>query len=138
MNTRSLTPSSGSSAAAAAPAATEVDEVQLETTISRWLAAGMVISAILLAAGWLIALVQHPSSALLTRPLPLAKLPTALRQETGPAVALLGLTALALTPIVRVLLTLGHYFNRKEWSFVVITGIVLVTMVIGFFLGAAG
>jgi len=85
-----------------------VESDRLERTIGIVLRAGVTISSICLAAGLIMAIVQGP----------------------GPADILLaaGVVILLATPVARVLISIVEYVREHDWTFVVLTAIVLIEL----------
>jgi uncharacterized membrane protein len=85
-----------------------VESDRLERTIGVVLRAGVTISSICLAAGLIMAIVRGP----------------------GPADTLLaaGVIILLATPVARVLISIVEYVREHDWTFVVLTAIVLIEL----------
>lgn len=88
----------------------------LEETLGRVLSAGTQLTTVLLVAG-LALLLWAPAAWL------------------GPLAVHLGLVVLMLTPVARVVVSMGAYIRARQWWFVLFTGMVLV-LLIGSFLAA--
>jgi uncharacterized membrane protein len=119
----------------------------MERWISVTLLGGVLLAAALISVG-LLGLLLAPSS--LTEPSTVADLigneghPTSLSAivvgitESRPTSLIrLGVLVLVLTPAVRVLLTLLLFLHEHDWTFVIITSIVLMVLIVGL-LGLTG
>ena len=118
----------------------------VELLISRLLRAGVVTSLAFVIAGTVLSFVHHPEY--LTSPPALQRLttpgaaPHTLREVAdglaplrGQAVIVLGLLVLVATPVLRVAVSILGFIYERDWTFVVITSIVLGMLILSFVLG---
>lgn len=112
----------------------EADPHQLEHAVHRTLLAGLVVSALLLAAGLAIMLVQGHAQA--SGHVTFVKLVQKAGHFDGQAVTTLGLLALMITPILRVLVLLVGWTVQRSWRFAGVALAVLVLLCISLALGA--
>lgn len=85
-----------------------VESDRLERTIGIVLRAGVTISSICLAAGLIMAIVQGPG--------------------TADILLAAGVVILLATPVARVLISIVEYVRERDWTFVVLTTIVLIEL----------
>jgi uncharacterized membrane protein len=85
-----------------------VESDRLERTIGIALRAGVTISSICLAAGLIMAIVQGPGLA--------------------DILLAAGVVILLATPVARVLISIVEYAREHDWTFVVLTAIVLIEL----------
>lgn len=112
----------------------KADPRELDHWVHRTLLAGLVVSGVLLATGLAIMLIQGNEQA------PRFESFAALLQEAGqfqgPAVTTLGLLALMITPILRVVVLLIGWSIRRDWRFAGVALAVLVLLCISLGIGA--
>lgn len=99
----------------------------------RALLTGIWISALLLIAGLLLALVRRETRP--EAPPSVADLAMGLVQLRGVCLVYAGLLALAATPVLRVAVMIGVYVRRREWFMVTVSAIVLALLATGLILG---
>lgn len=128
-----------------------------ELFIGTWLWIGVVVSAVLIAAGLVLFFVQHRTGYPAGRPLDLASLlryepnltpalfPTTLRavvagtlQLRPYAVIELGLLLLIGTPVMRVAFSIVAFALERDRQYTLYTTIVLAILLLSFFLGRVG
>ena len=125
------------------------DVGRLEKAVSVVLRIGVSVSALMLTAGTLVTLVTakgatravaslrrgvaHPSG--LTVPRSVAGVAHGVVHGQGPALVMLGVLLLVLTPITRVAVSLAVYAREHDTTFVVITAVVLALLISSFALG---
>ena len=112
----------------------KADPRRLDHWVHRTLLAGLVVSGVLLATGLAIMLTQGNKEA------PQYESFTSLLQDAGqlqgPAVTTLGLLALMITPILRVVVLLGGWTSKRDWRFAGVALTVLVLLCISLGIGA--
>jgi uncharacterized membrane protein len=119
----------------------------VELLISRLLRAGVVTSLLFVVAGTVLSFVHHPEY--LSSPPALQRLTTpgaafprtprqvaeGLGQLRGQAVIVVGLLILVATPVLRVAVSIFGFVYERDWTFVVVTSIVLGMLILSFVLG---
>jgi uncharacterized membrane protein len=132
---------------APAPDAAEQKMRQIELIISVLLRAGVTISFIFLVAGVVISFAHHPDytsstgeMARLTRPgaaFPhtIPDVVSGLRHLRGRAFIMTGLLVLIATPVMRVAVSIVGFAYQSDRTYVVITSIVLVLLLLSFLIG---
>jgi uncharacterized membrane protein len=117
---------------------------QVEQTMGNLLRAGVLAAGVVVLVGGVIYLYRHGSElpdyrvfrgepADLRNPLGIVKDATALR---GPAVIQLGVLLLIATPVLRVLFSVGAFARQRDFTYVVVTLVVLAVLLSSLFLGA--
>ena len=123
---------------------------RLELAISTLLRAGILTSLTLVVAGTIVMFVRHPDY--MRSPAALAHLKSHAYSFTaslpemfrgvaagqGRSIILLGVFVLFLTPVLRVLTSLIAFIFEKDWSFVIITSLVLIFLLASLLVGHAG
>lgn len=122
----------------------------MEIVISWILRAGVIISLSVVVVGTVISFAHHPnyvsSKAALERvtgngaifPHSLDEVWAGVTQTRGSAIVLAGLFLLIATPVMRVAVSIVAFAIEKDWTFVVLTSVVLGLLILSFFLGRAG
>ena len=120
---------------------------RVELIISNLLRLGVIVSLLTLISGLLLVFAHHPSYLQSVHDLqqltgPGAEFPhspatvaTGLLEGRGQAVIALGLILLILTPILRVVVSIGVFAVQQDRKFVRITTVVLVILLVSFLLG---
>ena len=108
------------------------------------------LSLAVMAFGMVVSFIHHPYYLSSADPLAYLKgndrtfiasigeLITGLRDFRGQSIVVLGLLMLIATPVLRVAVSLAEFAREKDWSYVLITSIVLIVLLISFMLGKAG
>jgi uncharacterized membrane protein len=121
-----------------------------ELLIGSLLRAGVVTSLTVVVAGVLLSFMHHADYVSspcelqrLTRPgaaFPhtLRDVANGLRELRGQSVIMVGLLLLIATPVMRVAVSTLIFIHERDWTFVAITSIVLLLLLISFLLGKAG
>lgn len=113
-----------------------------ELVISNVLRGGVLLSAVIIAAGVILFYARSAQSAhgLVDRPYPhtLAAVFSGLAQGDPIAVIALGLLLLLATPVVRVAVSIFAFALERDWRYVTITALVLVILIASFLLGKGG
>lgn len=120
---------------AAAPAT--VSDKRVESIVGDLLRAGVLISALVVVAGGILFLTHHGSSALTYRvfrgePSDLRSVSSICRQVVSldpPGLIQFGLLLLIATPVVRVAFTVFAFAFERDWTYVVVTLIVLALLI---------
>ncbi len=117
---------------------TEIEtELELEFFISHILRFGVLLAAVVIGFGVLLWVLQGSSGySDATYPVALATIVRDAVALRPLAVIQLGLLLLVLTPVVRVAASLFLFARGQDWTYVVITGIVLMLLLISLFLGS--
>lgn len=108
---------------------------RLEHWVHWTLLGGLSVSAVLLVAGILAMLAQGEPAA--TPHQPLGELVRESTQFKGPALTVLGLLVLMITPILRVVILLLGWTLQREWRFSAVSLVVLVLLIVSLLLGTA-
>lgn len=116
---------------------------QVELVISQVLRGGVLLSAAIILIGvvWFYwrAFVRHSEGfAISAFPHSLAAVGTGLGHGDPLAVIALGLLILLATPIVRVAVSIVAFAVERDWTFVAVTALVLVILIVSFLLGRGG
>lgn len=122
------------------PPSQEAEEIAaVELVVSRFLRAGVVLSAVVIGTGLLMFLITDSSGY------PDAVFPTGLIEIVQGLMALkpygiilTGLFLLILTPVLRVAVSLLVFWKQRDWMYMGITTVVLGILIISFFIGRAG
>ncbi|PCK69492.1 hypothetical protein PL1_2160 [Paenibacillus larvae subsp. larvae B-3650] len=122
------------------PPSQEAEELAaVELVVSRFLRAGVVLSAVVIGTGLLMFLITDSSGY------PDAVFPTGLIEIVQGLMALkpygiilTGLFLLILTPVLRVAVSLLVFWKQRDWMYMGITTVVLGILIISFFIGRAG
>ncbi|AVF26446.1 putative membrane protein [Paenibacillus larvae subsp. larvae] len=122
------------------PPSQEAEELAaVELVVSRFLRAGVVLSAVVIGTGLLMFLITDSSGY------PDAIFPTGLIEIVQGLMALkpygiilTGLFLLILTPVLRVAVSLLVFWKQRDWMYMGITTVVLGILIISFFIGRAG
>ena len=111
-----------------------------EVVISNVLRGGVLLSALIIAAGVALFYVRRAQTGLLDHPYPstLAAVWSGLTQGSPVAIIALGLLLLLATPVVRVAVSIFAFSLERDWRYVAITVLVLAILVASFFLGKGG
>ena len=117
----------------------------LEVVVARLLQGGVLLAATIVTAGSLVSLLRHAGDP--THYRSFHGEPHALRRVDaivagalagdGRAVTQLGLLVLIATPVARVAVSILAFAYQRDWTFVVITSVVLAFLLTSFFLGKA-
>lgn len=116
---------------------------QTEVIISFILRAGVVVSGVIIAFGsvlYFIEAARQPNGPH-APPHELATIGGILHDLlTGDplAIIMLGLILLLLTPVLRVIVSIGAFALERDWRYVAITSLVLIILIISFLLGKGG
>ncbi|SRR5579875_3339776 len=116
---------------------------QAEVVISFILRAGVVVSGVIIALGSLLYFIEaarqphgpHATSHELTA---IGGIAHALLTGDPLAIIMLGLILLLLTPVLRVIVSIGAFALERDWRYVAITSLVLIILIISFLLGKGG
>ncbi len=120
---------------------------RVELLLSRLLRAGVVVSLLTVVTGLVMSFARHPDysrsvEALerLTHPdtamaRSLGDVWRGIAEGRGQAVTALGLLLLIATPVVRVAASVVAYLVERDWTYAIITGIVLALLVVSFVIG---
>jgi len=123
---------------------------RMEVAISTLLRAGIIISLSIVLLGVIIMYAHHPEYLHSGEPLAHLKsaeyrYPTTLGgifrsafAGQGRAIVLLGVFVLFMTPVMRVAVSILTFVWEKDWSFVLVTSVVLVFLLLSLVLGRAG
>lgn len=122
------------------PPSQEAEELAaVELVVSRFLRAGVVLSAVVIGTGLFMFLITDSSGY------PDAVFPTGLIEIVQGLMALkpygiilTGLFLLILTPVLRVAVSLLVFWKQRDWMYMGITTVVLGILIISFFIGRAG
>ena len=108
--------------------------IKFEDLIALSLRLGVVLSIALILIGIALLYAYTPSginfSTFTTRGMNLADILYGLPKSDGMSFILLGIVVLIATPVVRVLLSVFHFAQEKDWLYVAITLIVLIDLLI--------
>jgi uncharacterized membrane protein len=115
---------------------------QAELLISHVLRGGVVLGAIVIGVG-LVAFYAHygpnPSAMIANiYPHSVDQTLAGLAHGTPQAIMVLGLLILLATPVVRVAVSIVAFALEHDWTYVVITALVLLILLVSFLLGRAG
>jgi uncharacterized membrane protein len=131
-------------------AAFEAEAERVENAIGRILLVGAIAALTLIVAGAITSFVRHPHYATSPSALPRLANPgentmqTILEVEAGilnfrgRAVVMAGLLLLILMPVLRVAVTIVVFAHQRDWTYMVLTTIVLALLIISFLLGKTG
>lgn len=135
----------GAAAAGQAPADHDRELLirQVELVISQVLRGGVLLSAAIIGIGvvwfyWRYLMARGPGLVVSDFPHTLGGVGTGLVHGDPLAVIALGLLILLATPIVRVAVSIVAFAVERDWTFVVVTGLVLLILLVSFFLGRGG
>lgn len=111
-----------------------------EVVISNVLRGGVLLSALIIAAGVALFYVRRAQSGLPDHPYPdtLPAIWSGLTQGSPIAIIALGLLLLLATPVVRVAVSIFAFSLERDWRYVAITVLVLAILIASFFLGKGG
>jgi uncharacterized membrane protein len=119
----------------------------VELLISRLLRAGVSLSFCIIALGTLITFIHHPdyfsspaalqqlSSQQAAFPRTTSEVLHGILQLQGRAIVVAGLFLLILTPVMRVAISIAAFAIERDWTFTIITSLVLALLILSFFLG---
>lgn len=97
--------------------------------VGRTLLGGLLLSIAVMVLGLILAAVSGHSAS---HVLPLDQIPRQLGRGNGAAVLDLGILVLFATPPVGVLVAMSGFLRHHEYSFVLVTALVIVILIIGF------
>jgi uncharacterized membrane protein len=132
------------------PPESDVGALRMELMISYLLRGGVIASVAIILFGVVVMFVRHPiyltSPAELDRlvtpgaafPHTLADLWTMLGEFHGRAIVTLGLLVLIATPVLRVAASVVLFAMQKDWTYTLITAIVLTLLLLSLALGGSG
>jgi uncharacterized membrane protein len=115
---------------------------QAELLISHVLRGGVVLGAIVIGAGLVAFYVRYGlnPSAMIANVYPhsLDQVLLGLAHGAPQAIMVLGLLILLATPVVRVAVSIVAFALERDWTYVAITALVLIILLVSFLLGKAG
>lgn len=122
------------------PPSQEAEELAaVELVVSRFLRAGVVLSAVVIGTGLLMFLITdssgYPDDVF---PTGLIEIVQGLMALKPYGIILTGLFLLILTPVLRVAVSLLVFWKQRDWMYMGITTVVLGILIISFFIGRAG
>lgn len=125
------------------------DARRIETLLGNLLRIGVGLSVLCLVGGMLVSLIRHPDYATDTETLgqlttPGTSFPHTIRdlgvelgQFRGRAIMTVGLLVLIATPVLRVTVSIFGFAGRRDWTYVVLTTLVLLILLVSSFVGWA-
>jgi uncharacterized membrane protein len=132
------------------PPNSDAAALRMELVISYLLRGGVIVSVALITFGVVVMFVHHPvywtSKTELDRlvtpgaafPHTLTDVAASLRDFRGRGIVTLGLLALIATPVLRVAASVVLFAIQKDWTYTLITAVVLSLLVLALVLGNAG
>jgi uncharacterized membrane protein len=128
----------------------QVRSERVERAIGRILFAGAIAALTLIAAGTITSFAHHPDYATSPSALPRLTNPgdntiqsildveAGILNFRGRAVVMAGLLLLILMPVVRVAVTIVVFAHQRDWTYMILTTIVLTLLIISFLMGKSG
>jgi uncharacterized membrane protein len=138
------------SSATQSPPNSDPAAIRMELVISYLLRGGVIVSVALIVLGVVVMFVRHPeyftSKTELDRlvspgaafPHTLTDVAASLREFRGRGIVTLGLLVLIATPVLRVAASVVLFAIQRDWTYSLITAVVLSLLVLSLVLGAAG
>jgi uncharacterized membrane protein len=138
------------SSAAESPPNSDPAARRMELVISYLLRGGVIVSVALIVFGVVVMFVRHPEyltskteldrlvSAGAAFPHTLTDVATSLREFHGRGIVTLGLLVLIATPVLRVAASVVLFVIQKDWTYTLITAVVLTLLLLSLALGGSG